>query len=77
MKLMFGGRLVVFHRCTLTGFHAEGNTLSYRIHIKHAHMHNVTHLHHIPGVFHEAVGKLRNMHQAVLMHTQIDERAEV
>ena len=39
-------------------------------------MHNVTHLHHIPGVFHEAVGKLRNMHQAVLMHTDVNKGSE-
>ena len=54
----------------------EGDTAACRVNLHHAHLHDVAATHNVVRVRHVAAAHLRDVHEAVLVHTNIHERTE-
>ena len=57
--------------------HGKRNAFFRRVHLDDGNIHHVAHADNVRGFSHKVVRKARNMHKAVLMHADIDERAEI
>ena len=74
---------ITFARCRPLGgglvvhAHGQGNALAGYIHLHHLHLDDIPGFYHIPGVLDEGIRQRGNMHQTVLMHTDVDEGAEI
>ncbi len=67
--LCFGGLLALYH--------GERDLLAVAIDLLDPHLDRVTDAHHVAGVLDKAVGQLGDMHEAVLVHSHVDEGAKV
>ena len=56
--------------------HGQRDALARDVHLLDAHLDHVAGLHHLARVLDEAVGQLGDVHQAVLVHADVDEGAE-
>src|SRR5690606_34576517 len=56
--------------------HGERDAVALHVDLHHAHLHDVAGLHHLMRVLHKAIRKLGDVHQTVLMDTDIHERAK-
>ena len=56
--------------------HGEPDSLPCQVDFQHGDLDPLMDLHHIRSLFHEAVGELTDMHQAVLMHADVHECPE-
>ena len=56
-----------------TQLHAQGNALARYIDFQHLHFHNVTGLDDLARIGDELVAQLADVHQSVLMNTEVDE----
>lgn len=54
----------------------QTDALTGDVDLEHLHLDHVPRFHHLARVFHEIVRHGRNVHQTVLMHADVDERAE-
>ncbi len=54
----------------------QGDALAVLLHLQHAHLDPIAHLHHLGRVLDELVGQLADVDQAVLVHADVDEGAE-
>ncbi len=58
-------------------FHRQRNTLALAVHFRHTHHYVLMQLYDVVRILHIPVSELRDMHQSVLMHTDVDECSEV
>ena len=56
--------------------HGQADALAHRVDLQHLHLDDVAGLHHLAGIVDELVRQLAHVHQAVLVHAQVDEGAE-
>src|SRR5262245_6194896 len=56
--------------------HRQSDALPPDIDVLYAHPDDVARLNNLARIFHEAVRELRDMHEPVLVHADVDERAE-
>ena len=56
--------------------HRQRNAFSGHIHLHHLNFNDIARLHHLARIGHKLVAELAHVHQAILMHAQIDERAK-
>ena len=56
--------------------HGKRNALTGDVNVQHAHFDDIAHLHHLTRILHKAVGEFGNVHQTVLMHTDVDKGPE-
>src|SRR5690606_11806238 len=54
----------------------QGDTGTGYVHVQHLHLDHVPRLDHLAGVLDEVVGHRRDVHQPVLVHTDVHEGAE-
>jgi len=57
--------------------HGEADALALFIHIQHGDFDHIAHRHHLGGVLDELITDLGDMHQTVLMDTDIHKHTEV
>jgi hypothetical protein len=62
---------------TIFQTHGQADTFARQIHFYHFDLDDVARRYHFVRVLDEGIGQRRNMHQAILMHADIDEGAEV
>jgi hypothetical protein len=56
--------------------HGQGNALALDVDLEHFHFHDLTGFDDAVRVFDKLLGKRRDVYQAVLMHANVDKRAE-
>ena len=57
--------------------HRQGDSLARQIDVHHPDLDDVAGFDDVAGILDEAIGELRDVHEAVLVHADVDERAEV
>src|SRR5690606_6382529 len=56
--------------------HRERDAIALHVNLDHTHLHDVAGFHHLMRVLHKTIRELRDVHQTVLMDTDIHERAK-
>ena len=78
-----GSTLICFCFCfcgcgwLVTHAHGQGNTFAGNINFQYLGFYDIASFDHVMGVFDKFVRQRRDVHQAILMHTDIDKSAKV
>ena len=69
--------LIGYERGLFPLHHGEGDFLAVAVDLFYPYGYGIAYAHHVAGVLHEAIGEFRNVHKAVLVHADVDERTEI